>query len=88
MPSQWKGWTAVTEYYSQCKVCDGVMDHEETWYRKPGASKLQSRPGAQSTARHRYPCPAPGELLQDAYVLQIWVSNIDSITFGKFVDQW
>ena len=87
-PSQWKAESAVTDDYRQCKVCDGELDHEQTWYRRPGASTPQSQTGAQSRAPHPHPWPAPGEFLEDAYVLQNWASGIDSSTFGEFVHQW
>ena len=87
-PSQWKAERALIDNYRQCKVCDNELDHEETWYRRPGTSTPHSQTGAQSRAPQPHPCPAPGELLEDACVLQNWASSIDSSTFGEFVQQW
>ena len=78
----------MTSDYRQCKVCDGELEHEQTWYRKPESSTPQSRPGAQSRAPRPRPFPFPGEILEEAHVLQDWATHIDSSTFEKFVHQW
>ena len=66
IPSQWTSESAVTSDYRQCEVCDGELEHEQTWYRRPESSTPQSRPGAQSRAPRPRPFPFPGEILKEA----------------------
>ena len=82
-PSQWAAENAITRDYSQCKVCDGEMEHEQTWHTRPVTRPLRRR-------RLPRPLPVPDgvELVQDAFVLQEWVSHFDSDAFGDFVLLW
>ena len=85
-PSQWQSFSAITENYCQCKVCDGERPDERSWSWCQSLSG-SSMPSAACSQRVKSLPHQPG-VIYEASMLQDIAARVDTNKFAKLLAHW
>ena len=80
-PSQWWAWSAKTDHFHQCKVCDGKLPEDESCSWATWSSRTRTPP-PRCVQPHTVHVPPEGVAL-----VQI-ARSVQRDKFGKFIDDW